>query len=41
MAPRSFELVLLAFAWAILVGIPVGILAALAGPVRPSTTPSA
>jgi len=29
MAPRSFELVLLAFAWAILVGIPVGILAAL------------
>ena len=29
MAPRSFELVLLAFAWAILIGIPVGILAAL------------
>ena len=29
MAPRSFELVLLAFAWAILLGIPIGILAAL------------
>lgn len=29
MAPRSFQLVLLAFAWAIAVGIPVGILAAL------------
>src|SRR4026208_1167897 len=29
MEPRSFELVLLAFAWAILIGIPVGILAPL------------
>jgi oligopeptide transport system permease protein len=29
MAPRSFELVLLAFAWAVLIGIPVGIMAAL------------
>jgi oligopeptide transport system permease protein len=29
MAPRSFELVLLAFAWAIAIGVPVGILAAL------------
>ncbi len=29
MAPRSVQLVLLAFAWAILIGIPVGILAAL------------
>lgn len=29
MAPRSFELVLLAFAWAIVVGIPLGILAAV------------
>jgi oligopeptide transport system permease protein len=29
MAPRSFELVLLAFAWALLFGIPIGILAAL------------
>jgi oligopeptide transport system permease protein len=29
MAPRSFELVLLAFAWALAIGLPVGILAAL------------
>jgi ABC-type dipeptide/oligopeptide/nickel transport system permease component len=29
MAPRSFELVLLAFAWALLFGIPIGIVAAL------------
>jgi oligopeptide transport system permease protein len=29
MAPRSFELVLLAFAWAVLFGIPIGIAAAL------------
>jgi oligopeptide transport system permease protein len=29
MAPRSLELVLLAFAWAVVVGIPIGILAAL------------
>jgi ABC-type dipeptide/oligopeptide/nickel transport system permease component len=29
MAPRSFELVLLAFAWALLFGIPIGIIAAL------------
>jgi ABC-type dipeptide/oligopeptide/nickel transport system permease component len=29
MAPRSFELVLLAFVWAVAVGVPVGIVAAL------------
>ncbi len=34
MAPRSFELVLLAFAWAFLLGIPIGIAAAL----RPGST---